>query len=86
MKKEGLKEPLLQGLERLGSKFRALAPLMCAQSTPMALRGKLYSACVRSCMVYGSETWALTVENQRRLERAEANAKENMWGYTEKEN
>ena len=38
------------------SKFRALAPLICAKSTPMALRGKLYSACVRSCMVYGSET------------------------------
>jgi hypothetical protein len=53
------------------SKFRALTPLMCAKSTPMVLRGKLYSTCVTSCMVYGSETWALTVENQRRLERAE---------------
>jgi hypothetical protein len=38
---------------------------MCAKSTLMVLRGKLYSACVRTCMVYGTETWALTVENQR---------------------
>ena len=70
MRKEGLKEPLLQGLERGGVSLD-LAPLTCAKSTPMALRSKLYSACVTSCMVYGSEIWALTVENQRRLERTE---------------
>ena len=85
MKKQGLKEPLLQGLERLGSKFRALAPLMCAQSTPMALRSKLYSACVRSCMVYGSETWAVTVENQRRLESAERQMLKKICGGTLKQ-
>ena len=66
-------------------KFRALAPLMCTKSTPMALRGKLYSACVRSCMVYGSETWALTVENQRRLERAERQMLKRICGGTLKE-
>ena len=50
------------------NKFRAMAPLMCAKSTPMEVRGKLYSACVRSCMIYGSETWALTVKSQKRLD------------------
>ena len=39
--------------------------------TSMEVRGKLYSACVRSCMIYGSETWALTVESQKRLDRVE---------------
>ena len=58
---------------------------MCAKSTPMALKGKLYSACVRSCLVYGSKTWALTVENQRRLERAERQMLKRICGGTLKE-
>ena len=65
------------------NKFRALAPLMCAKRTLMVDRGKLYSACViRSCMIYGSETWALTVENQRRLERAEMHILRRMCNVT----
>ena len=66
-------------------KFRELASLMCAKNTPIALRNKLYSACVISCMVYGSETWALTVENQRRLERAERQMPKRICGGTLKE-
>ena len=51
------------------NKFRALASLMCGKSRPIPM---VYSTCViRSCMTYGSEIWALTVENQRRLQRAE---------------
>ena len=37
----------------------------------LKLNGKLYATCVRSAMIYGSETWAMNVEQQRRLERAE---------------
>ncbi len=35
----------------------------------MKLKGKVYAACVRTVMIYGSETWVMNVEQQRRLER-----------------
>lgn len=38
---------------------------------PIKLKGKVYVACVRSMMVYGSETWPVKVEDVKRLERAE---------------
>ena len=34
------------------------------------MKGRLYSACVRSKMVYGSETWPMKVEDKQKLERA----------------
>jgi hypothetical protein len=35
------------------------------------LKGNFYKMCVQSKMVYGSETWPVTVENEQRLERTE---------------
>ena len=37
----------------------------------LKLKGKVYVMCVRSAMVYGSETWAMNVEQSARLERTE---------------
>ena len=38
----------------------------------MRLKGKVYGACVRSSMIYGSETWAVNAaELEAKLERAE---------------
>ena len=37
----------------------------------MGLKGKVYGACVRSSMIYGSETWAVNAELEAKLERAE---------------
>jgi hypothetical protein len=33
----------------------------------LKLKGKLYSACVQSVLVYGSETWALKVGDVQRM-------------------
>ena len=52
-------------------KFRDLAPILTARGASLKLKGKLYSACVQSVLVYGSETWATKVEDMLRLERAE---------------
>ena len=38
---------------------------------PYTLKGKVYGACVRSSMIYGSETWAVNAEQEAKLERAE---------------
>jgi len=35
------------------------------------MKGKLYSARVQSAMIYGSETWAMKVEDMQRLGRTE---------------
>ena len=35
------------------------------------MRGRLYSSCVRSCMLYGSETWPVRKENVVALQQAE---------------
>ena len=35
------------------------------------IEGKIFSTCVQRVMVYGSETWAMKVEEMERLERTE---------------
>jgi hypothetical protein len=37
----------------------------------LKLKGKIYSAYVRSIMLYGSETWPKRVEDKQRMERTE---------------
>ena len=37
----------------------------------LIMRGKLYSSCVRSSMLHGSETWPVRKENEMALQRAE---------------
>ena len=37
----------------------------------LRLKGKVYGACVRSSMIYGSETWTVNAELEAKLERAE---------------
>jgi len=37
----------------------------------LIVRGRLYSGCVRSSMLHGSETWPVTKENQMALQQAE---------------
>jgi len=53
------------------SKFRELAPILTKRGASLIVKGSLYSTCVRSVLVYGSETWAMRVEDMNRLERAE---------------
>ena len=51
---------------RIGwDKFRQLVPLLTNR------RGRLYSSCVRSSMLLGSETWPVRKENEVTLQRAE---------------
>ena len=52
-------------------KFNTMVPLLCNKSVSRKVKDRLYMACVRSCLLYGSETWALTKEYQRKLENTE---------------
>jgi hypothetical protein len=53
------------------SKFRQLCPILTVRGASLVMKGKIYCACVRSVMTYGSATWPLKVEDRMRLERAE---------------
>jgi len=50
-----------------GSWFRCL-PI---RDISLTMRGRLYSSCVRSSVLHGSETWPVRTENEVALQRAE---------------
>ena len=49
------------------NKFRELLPLLTTKAISLKVKGELYAACVRSLMLYGSETWPIKVEESQRL-------------------
>jgi len=57
---------------RIGwNKFRQLVPLPTNRDASLIRRGRLYSSCVRSSMLHGSEAWPVGKENEVALQRAE---------------
>ena len=57
---------------RIGwNKFRQLVPRLTNTDVSLIMRGMMYSSCVRSSMLHGSETWPLRKENDVALQRAE---------------
>ena len=53
------------------NKFRQLVLLLTNKDLLLSVRGRLYSSCVRSNMLHGSETWSVRMENEVALQRAE---------------
>jgi len=51
--------------------FRQLVPLLTNKDMSLIVRGRLYSSCMRSSMLHGSETWPVRKENEVALQRAE---------------
>ena len=66
-------------------KFRELSPILTARGASLTLKGKIYSTCIRSSMIYGRETWPMKVEDKQRLERAERMMVRHMCGVTLKD-
>ena len=48
-----------------------LVPLLASKDISLIRRGKLYSRCVQSSMLHGSDTWPVSKENEMALQRAE---------------
>jgi len=56
---------------RIGwNKFRQLVPLLINRDISLIRRGRLYSSCVQSSMLHGSQTWRVRKENEVALQRA----------------
>ena len=52
-------------------KFRELLPILTSRVLSMTTKGKIHESCVRSVMLYGSETWGVKEEDLVKLERNE---------------
>ena len=50
-------------------KFRDLLPILTCRGLSLKSRGYAYNACLRSILLYASETWAATQEDVSRLNR-----------------
>ena len=69
---DGDADAALEARIRIGwNKFRQLVPLLTNKDVSLIMRGRLYSSCVRSSMLHGSETWPVRKENVVALQRAE---------------
>jgi len=53
------------------NKFRQLVSSLSSKDVSSIVRGRLYSSCVQSSMLLGSETWPITKENEVALQSAE---------------
>ena len=51
------------------SKFRKLLPILTSKHISFKISGKVFTACVRSTMLHGSETWAPNASDLQRLRR-----------------
>jgi hypothetical protein len=52
-------------------KFRELPSILTFKRAFLNLKGKVFGSCVRSCTMYGSETWPMKKEHELMLERTE---------------
>lgn len=70
----GGSEAAVTARTRLGwTKFRECGDVLYGRRFSLKMKGKVYKSCVRSVMLYGSETWCLTEKELgilRRTERA----------------
>jgi len=69
---DGDADAAVEAIFRIGwNKFRQLVPLLTNRDISLIRRGRLYSSCVQSSMLHGSETWLVTKENEVTLQQAE---------------
>ena len=69
---DGDADAALEATIRIGrNKFKQLVPLLTNRNISLIRRGRLYSSCVRSSMLHGSEPWPVRKENEVELQRAE---------------
>ena len=67
----GIDQAVVARIRSGWNRFRQLASFLTAKDISLLDRGRVYNACIRSCMLYGSETWAMNRDNEVRLERNE---------------
>jgi len=71
---------------RIGwNKFRQLIPLLTTKDVSLIMRGRLYSTCVQSCMLHGSETWPVRKKRGGTSVSRDENGQVDVWRYTKRQ-
>ena len=64
------------------AKWREINNLLCNKGVPLKRRARVYEACIRSVMLYGSETWPCTKKLENSLLRSDRRMIRLMCGVT----
>jgi hypothetical protein len=67
----GVESAVRTRIQKAWHKFRELGSILTMKGLALKVKGRVYDACVRSTLLYGSETWAVKVEQVQRMERTE---------------
>ena len=62
------------------NKFRELSPLLSSRAPSLWMKGRVFDACIRRCMLYGSETWPMTKDTEDIIVGADKRMVRNMCG------
>ena len=67
----GVVEAARARVRRTWAKFKELSPILTVSGASHRIKGRIYSACVQSVLIYGTETWAMKADDLRSLEKTE---------------
>ena len=62
-----------------GEKLKEFAPFRTFRDPSLKMKGRVFDACVRSCLPYGSE-WAITTKSKSRMKEANTRMTRRMCG------
>ena len=65
----GCEDSVVTRIRSAWKHFHELLPILTDRGIPFRSRGHVYNMCVRSVLLYASETWPLTNEDLERLRR-----------------
>ena len=60
-------DSVITRMRKAWSRFRCLTPCLDSRVFPLRAEIRLYSECVRSVMLYGSETWPIKEQDVMKL-------------------
>ena len=49
------------------AKFKELSPILTVRGASYRIKGRIYSACVQSVLIYGTETWAMKADDPEKF-------------------
>ena len=67
----GCEHAILKSIQTDWLKFRELSGLLIGKGMSLKSKGIIYTTCIRSAMLYGSETWPTKIEDIRKIQRSE---------------
>ena len=70
-KGDNIKATIRARVQKGWQNWRALTPILLQKTMSLKMKGWMYSLAVRSAMLYGAETWPMTKEDVKLLERTE---------------